>query len=113
MPEYLPAEQMGHIDPKAGLERGAAPDLWRHTLSQIPSLFGRLVYLSSLRDNNTGTYEHFGLAQAFGEGEAARVLGESHLNGFSQWLCLRGHAIRESYRSEYPPFPWTEPPKKT
>ena len=75
-------------EPKGRLERGAAPDLWRHTLSQIPSLFGRLVYLSSLRDNNTGTYEHFGLAQAFGEGEAARVLGESHLNAFAQWLCL-------------------------
>ncbi len=79
---------MGHIEPKGSLERGAAPDLWRHTLSQIPSLFGRLVYLSSLRDNNTGAYEHFGLANTFGEVEAARVLAESHLNGFSQWLCL-------------------------
>jgi len=79
---------MGQIEPKGGLERGAAPDLWRHTLSQIPSLFGRLVYLSSLRDDNTGAYEHFGLAHTFGDGEAGRVLEESHLNGFSQWLCL-------------------------
>jgi hypothetical protein len=85
----IPAEHMQHMEPKgSGLERGAAPDLWRHTLSQIPSLFGRLVYLSSLRDNNTGAYEHFGLAHTFGDEEAGRVLGESHLNGFSQWLCL-------------------------
>ena len=70
------------------MDRGAAPDLWRHTLSQIPSVFGRLVYLCSLRDANTGNYEHYGLAQVFGEGEADRVLGESHRQTFSAWLCL-------------------------
>ena len=48
------------------LERGAAADLWRNTLSQIPTLFGRLVYLSSLRDSNSGAYEHYGLAKVFG-----------------------------------------------
>ena len=32
------------------MERGAAADLWRHTLAQIPSTFGRLVYLAGLRD---------------------------------------------------------------
>jgi hypothetical protein len=80
---------MGSDEPKSGgLERGAAPDLWRHTLSQIPSLFGRLVYLSSLRDDNSGAYAHYGLAQAFGDEEAGRVLRESHMNGFASWLCL-------------------------
>jgi hypothetical protein len=79
---------MGQLESKGRLERGAAPDLWRHTLSQIPSLFGRLVYLSALRDHNTGVYEHYGLSHAFGDGEAARVLRESHLTAFSQWLCL-------------------------
>ncbi len=48
-----------------GLERGAAADLWQRTLAQIPTLFGRLVYLCSLREQNTGRYEHFGLAQMF------------------------------------------------
>jgi hypothetical protein len=79
---------MAETDSSSDLERGAAPDLWRHTLSRIPSLFGRLVYLCSLRDHNTGVYEHYGLAQAFGDEEAARVLRESHMNAFSQWLCL-------------------------
>ncbi len=41
---------MNSIRPKQVLERGAASDLWRHTLSQIPTVFGRLVYLSSLRE---------------------------------------------------------------
>jgi hypothetical protein len=79
---------MKQFEPKGGLDRGAAPDLWRHTLSQIPSLFGRLVYLCSLRDHNTGAYEHYGLAHTFGDDEANRVLHESHLQAFSQWLCL-------------------------
>jgi hypothetical protein len=79
---------MRHSDGKSSLERGAAPDLWRHTLSQIPSLFGRLVYLCSLRDTNDGTYEHHGLAQVFGDAEADRVLRESHRQVFASWVCL-------------------------
>jgi hypothetical protein len=58
---------MNRSESNASLPRGPAPDLWRHTLSQIPSVFGRLVYLCSLRDPNTGVYQHYGLAQAFAE----------------------------------------------
>ncbi|MEZ5351629.1 MAG: hypothetical protein R2762_03265 [Bryobacteraceae bacterium] len=68
------------------LDRGAAADLWRHTLSQIPSVFGRLVYLASLRDSNSGRYEHHGLALVFGEDVADRTLRESHRRAFSEWL---------------------------
>jgi hypothetical protein len=70
------------------LERGAAADLWRNTLSQIPTLFGRLVYLSSLRDPNSGAYQHFGLAQVFGAKEADRTLRQSHTQQFGAWLNL-------------------------
>ncbi|MFN7938900.1 MAG: hypothetical protein U0R19_36565 [Bryobacteraceae bacterium] len=72
---------------KGGLRAGgAAPDLWRHTLSQIPSQFGRLVYLSSLRDANTGQYRHHGLAAVFGEDEADRAMRLSHEEAFGGWL---------------------------
>lgn len=73
---------------KPKLERGAGADLWRNTLSRIHSIFGRLVYLSSLRDPNTGRYEHHGLAQLFGEEEAHLTLARSHLDTFSTWLCF-------------------------
>jgi hypothetical protein len=73
---------------KSNLERSAAADLWRNTLNQIPSTFGRLVYLTSLRDQNTGRYEHHGLAQMFGEGETDAALRDSHEETFSEWLCL-------------------------
>lgn len=73
---------------KANLERGVAGDLWRNTLGQIPSVFGRLVYLASLRDANTGRYEHHGMAQIFGEEEAHEALRDSHSLTFSEWLCL-------------------------
>jgi hypothetical protein len=69
-------------------DRGPAADLWRNTLSQIPTIFGRLVYLASLRDHNTGGYEHFGLAQIFGPDAAAETLHTSHNEVFSDWLRL-------------------------
>ena len=70
------------------LDRSAASDLWRHTLSQIPTIFGRLVYLSSLRNANTGKYEHHGLALVFGEDEANRALRKSHAQAFEEWLSF-------------------------
>jgi hypothetical protein len=80
----MPAESKSELK----LERGAAADLWRNTLSQIPTLFGRLVYLSSLRDTNSGVYEHYGLAQVFGSKEADRTLRQSHSQVFASWLNL-------------------------
>ena len=71
---------------KGNLERGAASDLWRNTLSQIPSVFGRMIYLSSLRSDNTAKYEHHGLSLVFGDAEADKALRNSHLQAFSEWL---------------------------
>ena len=68
------------------LERGASADLWRNTLSQIPTVFGRMSYLASLRDPNSGQYKHHGLALVFGEAEANRTLRISHKQVFVEWL---------------------------
>jgi hypothetical protein len=69
-----------------GLESSAAADLWRNTLQQVPSVFGRLVYLASLRDAVTGKYEHHGLALRFGAAESAKALRRSHAQTFHEWL---------------------------
>jgi len=68
-------------------DRSAASDLRRNTLSQIPSLFGRLAYFSSLRNPN-GTYKHHGLALIFGQAEANRALKDGHLAVFAEWLSF-------------------------
>jgi hypothetical protein len=69
------------------LERGAPADLWRRTLSQIPSTFGRLIYLSSLRGAN-GTYEHFGFTQSYGMAVAQAAIQHSHEEAFATWLSF-------------------------
>jgi len=73
---------------KGVLERNALADLWKHTLSQIPNTYGRLVYLASLRDPNSGTYRHYGLSAAFGREESTGALRKSHEDTFLEWLHL-------------------------
>lgn len=64
----------------------ALQDLWTRTLAQIPTTFGRIAYLASLRDPNTGKYQHFGLAQLYTAHEADRALRASHSQAFAKWL---------------------------
>ena len=73
---------------KNSLEQNAADDLWKHTLSQIPTVYGRLAYLSALRDPNSGIYRHHGLAALFGRDESSRALRESHEQVFLSWIGL-------------------------
>jgi hypothetical protein len=77
---------MAQTRSKGILERGISSDLWRRTLSQIPSCLGRLAYLSSLRIPNTGRYEHHGLALKFGDSETDKTLRKTHNESFSEWL---------------------------
>lgn len=72
----------------AKLERNALADLCKHTLSRIPTVSGRIVYLANLRDNHSGTYKHHGLIASFGRDEAVRALRESHEAAFREWLLL-------------------------
>ena len=67
-------------------ERDPESDLWLRTLSQIPSRFGRIVYLASLRNANTGVYEHHGLASIFGAERSNKALRLSHLSCCREWL---------------------------
>lgn len=64
----------------------AIADVWAKTLEKIPTVFGRMAYLASLRDSNSGRYRHFGLTQIFGESEADRALRISHERVFAKWI---------------------------
>lgn len=46
------------------------------------------MYLSSLRDPNTGTYRHYGLASAFGRDQSAAALQTNHTRAFREWIKL-------------------------
>ena len=64
----------------------AMRDVWSRTLAKIPSAFGKIVYLASLRNENTGKYQHFGLSQIYSDEDADIVLRESHEEVFREWL---------------------------
>jgi hypothetical protein len=81
-------EGMPRFKLKGSLERSALADLWKHTLSKIPTLYGRLMYLGGLRDQNSGIYRHHGLTTAFGREESGKALRESHEQAFAEWLNL-------------------------
>lgn len=65
-------------------ERVAAS--WARTLEQIPTQFGRLVYLAGLRNANSGRYLHHGLKQACGAEAAESIIRTSHEEAFAGWL---------------------------
>ncbi len=60
----------------------AHEDLKNRTLAKIGLEFGRLIYLASTRDYNTGRYYHDGLAFQFSEEAAERALAEAHREVF-------------------------------
>jgi hypothetical protein len=75
-------------NPVSANRETAIAESWQRTLAAIPTFIGRLAYLASLRNVNTGSYEHFGLAQRIGEGEVDRTLRRSHVTIFQEWLCF-------------------------
>jgi hypothetical protein len=56
----------------------AKADLRKRTLSRLDCDFARVIYLSSLRDFNTGQYHHQGLAHTFTESVASTAMAECH-----------------------------------
>ena len=77
---------MAEFIARPGPTGGPAAQLWRKTLSRIPTYFGRLVFLSSLRDAFTGRYAHPPLSQIVGHEITDRTLCHSHHEIFSEWL---------------------------
>ena len=56
------------------------------TLAAIPSLYGRLTYLASLRDLSSGRYDHEGLAALYPDGAIQEALQLCHEQIFERIL---------------------------
>lgn len=60
------------------LTEEAIQDLELRTLASFPNPMSRVVYLASLRDYNTGRYQHDGLESQFGAETAAEAIESCH-----------------------------------
>jgi hypothetical protein len=66
--------------------RAVIEDFSSTTLAAIPSDFGRLCYVSSLRHSATGRYEHDGLLRLYSENSVQEALSNCHEEMFSRIL---------------------------
>ena len=66
--------------------RSVIEDFTSRTLAAIPSEFGRLHYVSSLKDSSTGRYRHDGLMNLYSEDSVQVALAHCHEELFSKIL---------------------------
>lgn len=57
------------------------------TLAQIPSYFGRLLYLARCRDRE-GSYSHLGMSLSYDPHEVSQLLRREHTKAWRAWLQL-------------------------
>src|ERR1700759_4631221 len=67
----------------------AYEDLLHRTLSKISSDMGRLIYLASMRDYNTGSYHHDGLEARFSPAIGREALEMAHREIFHRAAALK------------------------
>jgi hypothetical protein len=67
-------------------DRAVIEDFTTRTLAVIPGDFGRLYYLSSLKNPATGRYEHDGLREIYPENSVQTALAHCHVELFSRIL---------------------------
>jgi len=66
--------------------RQVVEDVTARTLAAIPTEFGKLLYLSSLRDISTGDYVHEGLVARYSREAVQQALGYCHQELFLRVL---------------------------
>lgn len=69
--------------------------LQRSILTEVPSVFGKLVYLATLRDDNSGTYRHFALEARHPLEKCHAALFYCHREVFYAWLRTALEGQRE------------------
>jgi hypothetical protein len=68
--------------------QGPAAEVGRRIVAHIPTRFGRLVFLHSLRDAASGRYSHPVLNEKYGRETADRALSHAHHQTLMEWLRL-------------------------
>jgi len=66
--------------------RAVTEDFSSRTLAAISSVFGRLYYVSSLKDEGSGRYEHDGLTSLYPPSAVQEALSHCHEELFSRIL---------------------------
>ena len=66
--------------------RSVIEDFASRTLAVIPSDYGKLYYVNSLRNSNTGRYQHDGLAGLYSEDSVQVALAHCHEEIFARIL---------------------------
>lgn len=80
--------------------RAVVRDFTSTTLAAIPNLFGRLIYIASLRDLSSGRYEHAGLAALYAPEAIQEALECCHHEIFNRILetplAVQAEDLREA-----------------
>jgi hypothetical protein len=84
----------------SGQSRVAPHQFWRDLLLKIPTVFGRLAFLSSLWDFERDSYREESLNRLLGDEDADLTIRHSHREVFTHWLTL-GLAEQKADLSEY------------
>src|SRR5262252_2335710 len=83
-------------------------DFTATTLAAIPNLYGRLIYIASLRDLSTGNYEHSGLATRYPPQAIQEALECCHHEVFQKVLetplAIQAGDLRECLQGMPGPF---------
>ena len=69
-------------------DQNCLEQVWEHTISQTPNLFGRLVFVASLRDPISKRYSHSSLESFAIPLDVDSHLRLAHQEVFQQWLRL-------------------------
>jgi hypothetical protein len=75
--------------------QSALEDLLGTTLAGVPGIVGKIDYVASLRDAQSGRYSHWGLSRAYGEQAAQQALREAHRVLFLRMLRTPLQALRD------------------
>jgi hypothetical protein len=88
MKKVQKSEQRDFMESIEGFQRNRSviQDFTSRTLAVIPSDFGRLYYVSSLKDSETGRYQHDGLRDVYSEDSVQEALTHCHEELFSRIL---------------------------